>query len=87
MGDFEWAKMLGSSDNLDFDASSCALYADRGDYRVIVKKRKRGNSSGHTDAYVVLSGAARRISTKYQLRSKVEIAKHFNAFPELSVCV
>ena len=60
-----------------------AIFWKRGDYTTMVKRRTRGDSAGHTDAYTVLSPALKRSTGKTQLRSELEIQRFFNARPEL----
>ena len=81
--DFATAKARAIAGKLSFNANSVAIFWKRGDYTTMVKRRTRGGSAGHTDAYTVLSPTLKRLTGKAQLRSELEIQRFFNARPEL----
>lgn len=58
----------------------------RGDYQIVIKRRREGRSgaNGATDAYVYIGGATKRAVGVSQLRSVLEIARHFNQHPQLN---
>ena len=58
--DFATAKARALAGKLSFNANSVAIFWKRGDYTTMVKRRTRGGSAGHTDAYTVLSPALKR---------------------------
>ena len=81
--DFHSAK--ANAEYTIFGPTGSYTFADRGDYKIVVKKRREGRTCGKTDGYVYLSGNSKRVAGMSQLRSDVEIRRHFNAHPELNV--
>jgi len=55
-----------------------------GGYAILIKRRTGGVSAGGVDGYVILSGMAKERDGASQLRSTKEIARHFNANPDLN---
>ena len=72
--------------HLVFGPTNACVFATRGDYQVVVKKRREGRSgaTGTTDAYVYISGRTKRQAGVSQLRSVPEIVRHFNQHPDLN---
>lgn len=85
MKEYNLYKKMGATKQLVFDAKSChyaAVFAS--EYQVLVKQRQMGTSALKTDGYVVLTGLANARAGAAQLRSTKEIARFFNANPDLN---
>lgn len=82
--DFNASKANAKS--ISFGPTSAYTFNERGDYKIVLKKRREGRSgaSGATDAYVYLSGESKRIAGISQLRSVPEVTRHFNQHPALN---
>ena len=66
------AREAARGGELEFDVRGVSSWYDDGSFRVYVKRRARGSSSGQVDAYLQICGRRHRV-----LRSEPEIRKHF----------
>ena len=88
---FEETKLRARSNTFVFNSKTSKNAYDgdvfSGGYAVLIKKRIQGKSGARAqiDGYVILSGMAKERHGWHQLRSLPDIARHFNANPDLNL--